>query len=66
MHYSFASLTHSHSHSLTQWVHSTRTQVAAENTALVVLAGWVEEGPQGHRSTTEQLKELLGLVRGLT
>lgn len=38
------------------------TAVAAENTALVALAGWVEEGPAGRAATPAQRKELLSLV----
>lgn len=43
------------------------TAVATENTALVALTGWVEEGPHGRAATAAQRKELLGLVsnRGL-
>jgi hypothetical protein len=38
------------------------TAVAAENTALVVLVGWVEEGRHGRAATPVQRKELLSLV----
>lgn len=38
------------------------TAVAAENTALVALTGWVEEGTHGRSTTAAQRKELLGLV----
>ena len=38
------------------------TTVATENTALVVLTGWVEEGLYGRNATAAQRKELLNLV----
>jgi hypothetical protein len=41
---------------------SEATSVAAENTALVALAGWVEEGPAGRAATPVQRKELLSMV----
>jgi hypothetical protein len=44
---------------------SEATSVAAENTALVALAGWVEEGPSGRAATPAQRKELLSMVRAL-
>jgi hypothetical protein len=40
--------------------------VAAENTALVVLIGWVEEGVHGRGTTQAQRRELLSLVRPWT
>lgn len=40
------------------------TSVAAENTALVVLAGWIEEGPVGRTVSAAQRRELLSLVSG--
>ncbi|WIA35734.1 hypothetical protein OEZ86_004136 [Tetradesmus obliquus] len=42
---------------------SEATCVAAENTALVALAGWVEEGAAGQAATPAQRKELLSLIR---
>lgn len=44
---------------------SESTAVAAENTALVALTGWVEEGPHGRGATAAQRKELLSLVGGV-
>lgn len=41
---------------------SEATCVAAENTALVALAGWVEEGAAGQAATPAQRKELVSLV----
>jgi hypothetical protein len=41
---------------------SEATSVAAENTALVALAGWVEEGTAGRAATPAQRKELLSMV----
>ena len=41
---------------------SESTAVAAENTVLVALTGWVEEGSHGRSTTAAQRKELLGLV----
>lgn len=38
------------------------TAVATENTVLVALTGWVEEGPHGRSTTSAQRKELLSLV----
>jgi hypothetical protein len=42
---------------------SEATSVAAENTALVALAGWVEEGTAGRAATLAQRSELLSMVR---
>lgn len=42
---------------------SEATAVATENTALVALTGWVEEGAHGRATTAAQRKELLSLVR---
>lgn len=44
---------------------SDATTVAAENTVLVALTGWVEEGTHGRSTTGAQRKELLSLVSGL-
>jgi hypothetical protein len=44
---------------------SSLTAVATENTALVALTGWVEEGPHGRSTTSAQRKELLSLVSPL-
>jgi hypothetical protein len=41
---------------------SEATAVATENTALVALTGWVEEGLHGRGTTAAQRKELLSLV----
>lgn len=41
---------------------SESTSVAAENTALVALAGWIEEGAVGSSATAAQRRELLSLV----
>lgn len=41
---------------------SDATAVAAENTVLVALTGWVEEGSHGRSTTGAQRKELLSLV----
>jgi hypothetical protein len=42
---------------------SDATAVAAENTVLVALTGWVEEGTHGSSTTSAQRKDLLSLVR---
>eukprot|EP00879_Flechtneria_rotunda_P018787 GHRR01019720.1.p1 GENE.GHRR01019720.1~~GHRR01019720.1.p1 ORF type:complete len:287 (+),score=51.88 GHRR01019720.1:438-1298(+) len=42
---------------------SESTSVATENTALVALAGWVEEGRAGRSTTVAQRKEVLSLIR---
>jgi hypothetical protein len=41
---------------------SEATSVAAENTSLVALAGWVEEGTAGRAATPAQRQELLSMV----
>jgi hypothetical protein len=41
---------------------SEAASVAAENTALVALAGWVEEGQAGRAATPAQRSELLSMV----